>query len=110
MTRSALPGSIMDLSGDAWKDKFGIAPSGADFNAIRIYRNTASDSSEFYLVDELPEAFKTMLDTRICGIGERIVFEPYTREMYEKTHRWMVERALFEDGGLRQADYETAVL
>jgi iron(III) transport system substrate-binding protein len=31
---SALPVSIMDLSGGAWKDKFGIAPSGADFQAI----------------------------------------------------------------------------
>lgn len=31
---SALPVSLMDLSGAAWKDRFGIAPSGADFQAI----------------------------------------------------------------------------
>lgn len=34
LATSALPGSIMDLSGDDWKGKFGIAPSGADFQAI----------------------------------------------------------------------------
>lgn len=34
LAASALPQSIMDLSGGAWKDKCGIAPSGADFQAI----------------------------------------------------------------------------
>jgi NitT/TauT family transport system substrate-binding protein len=63
-----------------------------------------------YLVDELPEPFKPMLDTRVCGIGERIVFEPYTREMYERTHRWMLEHRLFEDAGSMHRSYETAVL
>jgi hypothetical protein len=63
-----------------------------------------------YLVDELPDAYKSMLDTRACGIGERIVFEPYTREMYERTHRWMAKHQLFEGGAVRQPDYESAVL
>jgi NitT/TauT family transport system substrate-binding protein len=62
-----------------------------------------------YLVDELPEPFKPMLDTRLCGTGERIVFEPYTREMYERTHRWMSEHDLFEDRAV-QPDYEHAVV
>jgi iron(III) transport system substrate-binding protein len=34
LATSALPGSIMDLSGSTWKDKVGIAPSGADFQAV----------------------------------------------------------------------------
>jgi NitT/TauT family transport system substrate-binding protein len=63
-----------------------------------------------YLVDELPERYKGMLDTRLCGIGERIVFEPYTREMYERTHRWMLAHQLFADAEQRQPDYESAVL
>lgn len=63
-----------------------------------------------YLVDELPGPFKDMLDPRVCGIGERIVFEPYTREMYERTHRWMLEHKLFEGAESMCADYETAVL
>jgi iron(III) transport system substrate-binding protein len=31
---NALPTSILDLAGPAWKDKVGIAPAGADFQAI----------------------------------------------------------------------------
>ncbi len=34
LAASALSQSIMDLSGGTWKDKFGIAPSGADFQAV----------------------------------------------------------------------------
>lgn len=63
-----------------------------------------------YLVDELPEQYKSMLDTRVCGIGERIVFEPYTREMYEKTHRWMAMHKLFDGSETIQPDYEAAMI
>ena len=34
VTRADLPASIMDLAGPAWKGQVGIAPSGADFQAI----------------------------------------------------------------------------
>jgi hypothetical protein len=51
-----------------------------------------------------------MLDTRVCGIGERLVFEPYTREMFERTHRWMLAHDLFEDADVRQPQYENAVI
>ena len=82
------------------------------FNALRraqIDIDVEPERYKHYLIDELPEPFKPMLDTRICGIGERIVFEPYTREMYEKTHRWMVDHRLFDRGEVR-ADYESAML
>ena len=63
-----------------------------------------------YLVDELPDRYKALLDTRVCGIGERIVFEPYTREMYERTHRWMQQHQLFDSADAVQRDYEAVVL
>ena len=44
------------------------------------------------------------------GPGERIVFEPYTREMYERTHRWMERWELFDPGRPRRPAYEDAVL
>ena len=62
-----------------------------------------------YLVDELPEVFKPLLDTRACGTGERIVFEPSTREMYERTHRWMAERQLFAGAADLAPRYDEAV-
>jgi NitT/TauT family transport system substrate-binding protein len=63
-----------------------------------------------YLLDEVPDVYKGMLDTRQCGIGERIVFEPYTREMYETTHRWMVGHKIFEGAESIRPDYEMAVI
>ena len=37
------------------------------------------------------------MDTRRWGPGERIVFEPYTREMYEGAQEWVMERGIFEE-------------
>jgi len=34
LTAGQAPGSVMDLAKPAWKDRFGISPSGADFQAI----------------------------------------------------------------------------
>ena len=35
-----------------------------------------------------------MIDVNAFGPGERLVFEPYSREMFERTHRWMEESKL----------------
>ncbi len=51
-----------------------------------------------------------MVDVRLFNTGERIVFEPYTREMFETTHRWMQEINIFEEDQLGQSSYEEAVL
>jgi NitT/TauT family transport system substrate-binding protein len=50
-----------------------------------------------------------LVDVRRFGPGERIVFEPYTREMYERTQRWMQTWNLFEPESVR-SEFETAVL
>jgi hypothetical protein len=31
-----------------------------------------------------------MMDTRLFGPGERLVFEPYTEEMYLDTQKWIL--------------------
>jgi NitT/TauT family transport system substrate-binding protein len=48
-------------------------------------------------LDEIPEHLHHLVDVRGFGIGERIVFQPYTREMYERSQRWMHERRLFTE-------------
>lgn len=63
-----------------------------------------------YFLRELPERFRAMADVRRFGPGERLVFETYTREMYETTHRWMEHWQLFPDGHSGDADYAVAVL
>ncbi len=62
-----------------------------------------------YFLDELPERFRSLVDVRMFGPGERIVFEDYTREMFERTHRWMERWELFPDGHRGNAPYEVAV-
>jgi ABC-type nitrate/sulfonate/bicarbonate transport system substrate-binding protein len=51
-----------------------------------------------HYLKEFPTRFHSMMDTRLFGPGERIVFEPYTREMYEETQRWVIERGIFPEG------------
>lgn len=98
---------------------FLVKPTASDEDVHKYFRalrraqqdiDVEPERYKHYLADELPEQFRAMLDTRICGIGERIVFEPYTREMYEQTHRWMVTRKLFEGAEAVPADYEHAML
>ena len=63
-----------------------------------------------YYLKELPEKFHSFIDVRLFGPGERIVFEPYTREMYEWTYRWTQHLDVFEQERTGQERYEEAVL
>ena len=63
-----------------------------------------------YYLREMADEFKSLVDVRAFGPGERIVFEPYTREIYEKTHRWMQQLKIFDQGQLAEANYEGAVV
>ncbi len=59
---------------------------------------------------EMPEDLGAAADVRRFGPGERIVFEPYTREMFDRTHRWMERLQLFDSAADQQSTYEQAVL
>jgi NitT/TauT family transport system substrate-binding protein len=59
---------------------------------------------------EIPEDLCEGIDVRRFGPGERIVFEPYTREMFERTHRWMESWELFDSTLAARPAYEDAVL
>lgn len=61
-----------------------------------------------YYLRELPERFHGMVDVRRMGPGERIVFEPYTREVFEASHRWIAEHGIFPEGGLGDGAYDEA--
>jgi len=41
---------------------------------------------------EFPVRFHEQMDTGRWGPGERIVFEPYTREVFQESQRWIGER------------------
>ena len=63
-----------------------------------------------YYKNEFPEKYQDMMDTRRWGPGERIVFEPYTRETYEDSFRWIREHGLFADGNMGAGEYDSAVM
>jgi NitT/TauT family transport system substrate-binding protein len=83
------------------------------FRALqRAQRDIDVEHQQFthYYLREMAEEFKPLVDVRAFGPGERVVFEPYTREVYEQTHRWMKKLELFPAEQLSEADYKTAVL
>ena len=51
-----------------------------------------------------------MMDTRRWGPGERIVFEPYTREVYGQSFDWIARHEIFGEGRMGSGDYDSATV
>jgi len=60
--------------------------------------------------NEFPARFTEQMDTRRWGPGERIVFEPYTQEVYEESFRWIAEHGIFAEGKMGACAYDRAVV
>jgi len=60
--------------------------------------------------NEFPELFHSKMDTLRWGPGERIVFEPYSKEMFERSFDWIAEHAIFKPGAMGSGNYEQAVI
>jgi hypothetical protein len=58
---------------------------------------------------EFPERFLDQMDTRRWGPGERLVFEPYTSEVYRESWQWIAEHEIFAEGTMGSCDYDQAV-
>ena len=63
-----------------------------------------------YYLKELPVHFHERIDTGCMGPGERIVFEPYTREVFDKSRAWVAAHDIFPDGNLGSGDYAQATI
>src|SRR5215472_16995077 len=63
-----------------------------------------------YYKNEFPERFHAAMDTRRWGPGERIVFEPYTREVFSQSFDWIAEHEIFEPGSMGSGDYGNAIV
>ena len=62
-----------------------------------------------YHLRAVPEKYREQVDVRAFGTGERIVFLPYTREVFTETRQWIESHQLF-DGAVAQAGYDEAAL
>lgn len=49
-----------------------------------------------YWLREMPADLAGLVDVRRFGPGERMVFEPYTKDMYDTTQRWMDAHGLLD--------------
>ena len=58
----------------------------------------------------MPDDLREAADVRRFGPGERIVFEPYTREMFDRTHRWTERWQPSDSSPDQRSTYEQAVL
>ena len=63
-----------------------------------------------YYRKEFPQRFLEQADTRRWGPGERIVFEPYTRETFEDSFKWVAEHKIFDPAQMGSGRYEDAVV
>jgi hypothetical protein len=63
-----------------------------------------------YYKNEFPERWHAMMDTRRWGPGERIVFEPYSRQAYEQSFDWIARHEIFAEGRMGSGDYDTATV
>jgi len=63
-----------------------------------------------YYRREFPTRFHPQMDTRRWGPGERIVFEPYSREVFEESRKWIADHGIFADTGMGTGKYEGAIV
>jgi len=83
------------------------------FRALRVAQRDIDLRPErytHYYKEEFPAHFRDQIDIRRWGPGERLVFEPYTREAYEEARRWIVGHGIFAPGEMGSGRYEDAIL
>jgi ABC-type nitrate/sulfonate/bicarbonate transport system substrate-binding protein len=81
------------------------------FRALRRAQRDIDIRPELYTHhyrNEFPERFLGQMDTRRWGPGERLVFEPYTKEVFEDSFKWIREHKIFEPGEMGAGCYEEA--
>ncbi|HMF96893.1 MAG TPA: hypothetical protein VKE96_21490 [Vicinamibacterales bacterium] len=81
------------------------------FRALRRAQRDIDLRPELYTrhyLKEFPHRFHSRMDTRRWGPGERLVFEPYTREVFDETVKWIGEHGIF-DAGAGACSYDRAV-
>lgn len=83
------------------------------FRALRLAQRDIDlrpDLYTHYYREEFPPRFRDMMDTRRWSPGERLVFEPYTKEVYEESFAWIAAHGIFPDGEMGAGIYENAIL
>jgi hypothetical protein len=63
-----------------------------------------------YYKNEFPERYHATMDTRRWGPGERLVFEPYSKETFEESFEWIASHKIFPEGAMGSGQYDNATV
>lgn len=63
-----------------------------------------------YFLNDVPEAYRDKVDLAAFGPGERLVFEPYSADIFERTQEWVAERGIFTPDKLHQRGHAEATI
>jgi ABC-type nitrate/sulfonate/bicarbonate transport system substrate-binding protein len=86
---------------------------GRYFKALRRAQHDIDlepEAYKHYFLKELPERYHPMVDIRMFGPGERLVFEPYPREVFERTRAWIDSWNLFPPEQSGDLGYDSSVV
>ena len=83
------------------------------FRALRSAQSDIDLRPELYThyyKKEFPDRFHAIMDTRRWGPGERIVFEPYSKEVFEESFDWIAKHKIFSDGAMGSGEYVSSTI
>jgi hypothetical protein len=83
------------------------------FRALRLAQRDIDLRPErftHYYKNEFPDRFHAMMDTRCWGPGERIVFEPYSKEAFEESFDWIAKHEIFAADGMGSGEYDRSTV
>ena len=63
-----------------------------------------------YYSKEFPLRFHAAMDTRRWGPGERIVFEPYSKQVFDESFAWIAARGVFPAREMGSGSYEASTI
>jgi ABC-type nitrate/sulfonate/bicarbonate transport system substrate-binding protein len=86
---------------------------GKFFSALRRAQRDIDLRPELYTHNyrrEFPERFQAQMDPRRWGPGERIVFEPYTKAVFQQSFEWIARHEIFVADTMGPGEYDEAVV
>jgi NitT/TauT family transport system substrate-binding protein len=82
------------------------------FRALRRAQRNIDLRPELYThhyKKEFPVRFHDQMDTRRWGPGERLVFEPYSKQTFDESFRWIEQHGIFPPGAMGAGKYEASI-
>ena len=67
------------------------------FATLRLAQRAIDEDQnryKHYLLRDFPKAFHPLLDVKRCGVGERLVFDTYPKDLFVRTRNWVMEKEI----------------